>query len=114
MTGEKLIPLIVERIIEESPDKIILFGSYAYGIPDENSDIDILVVTGDEMMPADYNEKSRIYLKLARKIFSIQKQFPIDLIVHTRPMHEMFIKLDSMFAREIAMKGKVLYEKNNE
>lgn len=113
MTGEKFIPLIVERIKTESPDKIILFGSYAYGVPDDNSDIDILVVTSDESMPVDYNEKSRIYLKLVRSIYEIKKQFPVDLIVHTRPMHKKFLETGSMFAREVMTKGKILYEKNN-
>ena len=43
MTGLSCIPLIVE--------KIILFGSYAYGDPTDESDLDILVVTGDDFIP---------------------------------------------------------------
>ena len=39
---EKLKPLIVERLKPLNPDKIILFGSYAYGTPNEDSDIDFL------------------------------------------------------------------------
>jgi uncharacterized protein len=113
MTGEKYIPLLVERIKKESPEKIILFGSYAYGDPTEESDIDILVVTSDVEMPADYNEKSIIYLRIARTIVDIQKQFPVDLIVHTLAMHEKFIHTNSLFCRELLLNGKVLYEKNN-
>ena len=41
----------------------------------------------------------------------IKKRIPIDLIVHTRPMHEEFIRQGSMFAREVAERGEVLYEK---
>ena len=40
-----------------NPEKIILFGSYAYGTPDANSDIDIYVVTKDEFIPQNFKEK---------------------------------------------------------
>jgi hypothetical protein len=39
------------------------------------------------------------------------KKYDIDLIVHTKPMHEKFIQLGSMFSREVTTKGVVLYEK---
>ena len=113
MKGEKYIPLLVERIKKESPEKIILFGSYAYGEPTEDSDIDILVVTSETRMPADYSEKSQIYLRIAHTITDIQKQFPVDLIVHTLAMHEKFIETNSLFCRELLLNGKILYEKNN-
>src|SRR5215813_3538090 len=55
------------------PDKIILFGSYAYGTPHADSDVDILVV-----MPA------RNVLAQAFKIhWTIQPPFPLDVIVRT-------------------------------
>ena len=105
------IPLIVSKLLTTQPEKIILFGSYAYGEPDPNSDLDILVVTGDEMIPASFTEKSKIYLRISKAISEIKKEFPVDLIVHTKPMHQKFIEIDSLFAREINSKGKVLYEK---
>ena len=44
--ARKIINEIVDRILEGyDPKKVILFGSYAYGEPTEDSDIDILVVT---------------------------------------------------------------------
>jgi predicted nucleotidyltransferase len=113
MQGEKYIPLLVERIKKESPEKIILFGSYAYGTPSEDSDIDILVVTSETGMPANYTERSNIYLRIAHTISDIQKQFPVDLIVHTMGMHEKFINTNSLFCRELLLNGKILYEKNN-
>ena len=113
MKGEMFIPLLVERIKGESPDKIILFGSYAYGEPTEDSDIDILVVTNDIEIPSNYTEKSKIYLRIAHAISDIRMKFPVDLIVHTRAMHEKFIEYNSLFCRELLTKGIVLYEKNN-
>lgn len=113
MTGFHYIPLLLEKLIQTQPEKIILFGSYAYGQPTESSDIDILVVTGDEAIPLSFAEKSKIYLKIAQAISEIKKEFSVDLIVHTKAMYHQFQETDSQFAREIQTKGKVLYEKNN-
>ena len=113
MTGFNYISEIVERLKETNPEKIILFGSYAYGEPSDFSDLDILVVTADEIIPSSFEEKSRIYLKISKTISEIKKEFPVDLIVHTKPMHQKFIDNNSLFARELLIKGKVLYEKNN-
>ena len=113
MTGLNYIPLLIEKLKSTQPEKIILFGSYAYGIPTENSDLDILVVTGDDMIPSSFSEKSQIYLRISKSISDIKTKFPIDLIVHTKAMHQKFIELNSLFARELLTKGKVLYEKNN-
>jgi predicted nucleotidyltransferase len=113
MTGFSYIPLIIEKLKETKPEKIILFGSYAYGDPADDSDLDILVVTGDDIMPSNFAEKSMIYLRISKAISDIKKEFPVDLIVHTKPMHKRFVENDSLFARELMEKGKVLYEKSN-
>lgn len=113
MTGLNYIPLIIEKLKSTHPEKIILFGSYAYGEPTDDSDLDILVVTGDNNIPSSFSEKSKIYLRISLAISEIKKEFPIDLIVHTKAMHKNFIALNSLFARELLTKGKVLYEKNN-
>jgi len=113
MTGLNFIPLLVEKLKSTQPEKIILFGSYAFGSPNENSDLDILVVTSDDIIPSSFSEKSQIYLRISKSISDIKTKFPIDLIVHTKAMHQKFIELNSLFARELLSKGKVLYEKNN-
>jgi len=113
MTGYSYIPSLVEKLKLTQPEKIILFGSYAYGNPTDTSDLDILVVTGDNLIPASFEEKSTIYLRISRTISDIRKEFPVDLIVHTKAMHELFIENNSLFAREILTKGQVLYEKDN-
>lgn len=113
MTGRSFIPLLVEKLIGTGPEKIILFGSYAYGEPGDNSDLDILVVTSDEVIPSSFSEKSMIYLRISKAISEIKREFPVDLIVHTKPMHKKFIENNSLFARELLEKGKVLYEKSN-
>jgi uncharacterized protein len=113
MTGFSYIPSIIEKLKGTNTEKIILFGSYAYGDPTDESDLDILVVTGDDIIPSSFKEKSLIYLRISHAISDIKKEFPIDLIVHTKAMHKRFIENNSLFARELLSKGKVLYEKSN-
>jgi len=102
---------IKERLISGGVEKLILFGSYAYGTPNEDSDIDLLVVTSDETIPASFSEKAKIDISISRLIEHIRWQIPVDLIVHTKAMHQKFLDLNSMFCREIMARGKVLYEK---
>jgi predicted nucleotidyltransferase len=113
MSGLVYIPLLLQKLKQTKPEKIILFGSYAYGEPSEESDLDILVVTTDDIIPSSFSEKSRIYLRVSQAISDIKKDFPVDLIVHTIPMHKQFIEDNSLFARELLTHGKVLYEKSN-
>ena len=96
---------IVERLKPLEPDKIILFGSYADGKPTSDSDIDLYVVTHDDFIPESWKEKNEIYLTVSRKIRDLRRQVPIDLIVHTKKMHEKFVQLNSFFGREINQKG---------
>ena len=92
--------------------KVILFGSFAYGNPERDSDIDLIVVTDDDYMPKSYEENMTNYLKVSSMLRDIKKRIPIDLIVHTKPMHEKFNQLGSMFSKEVAKRGEVLYEKD--
>ena len=102
---------LVERLKTIDPYKIILFGSHAYGIPSRASDVDLLVVTEDDFLPQSFAEKNAIYLRVASTIVDLEKEFPIDLIVHTRVMHQKFFEMGSQFSKKIAAEGKVLYEK---
>jgi len=109
----QIIDRIVNRLKEINPDKVILFGSYAWGEPHGESDLDIIVVTNDDIIPINYNEKMEIYLKVSTLLSEFKKQAPIDLVVHTRPMHIKFLNLGSAFSKEISKRGKILYERDN-
>src|ERR1700678_789325 len=89
------------RIAERfEPDKIILFGSYAYGTPHEESDVDLLVIM---------RTKNTIDQSIRIK-FAFERLFSLDLVVRTPYPIERGIKDDDWFLREIVEKGKVLYE----
>jgi predicted nucleotidyltransferase len=91
---------VVERF---QPDKIILFGSYAYGTPHADSDVDILVV-----MPARNQIDQAVRIDCA-----IDPPFPLDLIVRTPKNLKWRLEEGDWFLREIVSKGKLLYEKND-
>lgn len=100
---------IIERLKPIDPEKVILFGSYAWGTPDENSDIDICVVTKDDYIPQNWNEKNRIQLKIASAMQDFLQEYPTDLITHTRKMHRVFIESNSSLSRKIMNEGIVIY-----
>jgi uncharacterized protein len=113
MNGEKYIPLIVEQLKKASPEKIILFGSYAWGVPNEESDIDIIVITRDEYMPETNREKMQIHHRYNPLIKKFRKYMPIDLIVYTKTMFVKLQETGNSFSQEINQNGKVLYEAVN-
>jgi predicted nucleotidyltransferase len=85
------------------PEKIILFGSYAYGAPHAESDVDILVI-----MPARNELDQAVRLRLA-----VDYNFPLDLLVRTPKNLSRRLAAGDSFLREVVAKGKVLYEKNH-
>jgi len=109
--------LLTDRIVHElkplGVERVILFGSFAYGTPSACSDIDLLVVTSDNFIPQSFSEKKAINLRINNALSFVRDSYPLDIIIHTRPMHQVFLQMDSAFQREISSKGIVLYEKNN-
>jgi len=101
---DERIDVIKKSILKNVPAKYIyLFGSYAYGNPTEDSDIDIYVVTPDYI-----NNSSEIYAKIIgdlgdKKIFFIDLLLGKETIFNTR-------KKDNIFEKTISQKGKLLYE----
>ncbi len=104
---------IVEKLKTIDPYLIILFGSYAYGNPDDESDIDILVVTNDDFIPETFDERLKYRLSVRRLIRETAKKVPVDILVYTKPMFEQFVEMKSSFSKEILEKGKRIYESDH-
>jgi uncharacterized protein len=83
------------------PEKIILFGSYAYGHPTADSDVDLLVI-----MPFD-PRKGRKSLEIRQ---TLRAEFPLDLLVRQPSIVNERLRRGDMFLQEITDKGLVLYE----
>lgn len=92
------------RIIAEkfNPEKIILFGSYANGNPDLNSDVDLLVIT--ESAESSWQTSVNIALALTHS-------FPMDILVRAPEEIERRLKQGDFFLKDIVENGKVLYER---
>jgi predicted nucleotidyltransferase len=86
-----------------APEKIILFGSHAYGQPHADSDVDILVI-----MPARNEIDQAVRIDRV-----VDPPFPLDLIVCTPGNLAWRLKEGDTFLREVMAKGTVLYEKAN-
>src|SRR6266540_5833607 len=99
------LPAAVQRIAQAlQPQKIILFGSYAYGTPTPDSDVDLLVI-----MKTKAKEIDR-YVVVSNLLYP--RQFPVDILVKTpKEVEEASRKKGHFFMREILTKGKVLYER---
>lgn len=93
---------VAQRIGKEfSPQRIILFGSYAYGHPTPDSDVDLLVITPFQGRSAEKSVEIRL---------KVRPPFPMDLLVRTPEKVQERLNMGDSFMREILMKGKVLYE----
>ena len=94
---------VVRQIAEKfHPLKIVLFGSYAYGTPTRESDVDLLVV-----MDTDLKEIQQEILILK----NIEHHFGLDVLVKTPETMKTRLQIGDVFLKEIAQKGKVLYER---
>jgi uncharacterized protein len=94
-----------EQIVEKfQPERIILFGSYAYGQPTEDSDVDLLVILPFEEMPV-------------QKAIAIRQQvrspFPLDLMARTAEQIQQRLEMGDFFIQDIMERGQVLYEANH-
>ena len=83
------------------PAKIILFGSYAYGRPTADSDVDLLVVLPGKGRSLDKSLKIRL---------AVEAGFPMDLIVRTPAEMRRRLSWGDWFLREIVEKGVILYD----
>lgn len=83
------------------PARIILFGSYAYGTPTEDSDVDLMVV-----MP----KGRRATLDTAVKIrFEVPASFPVDVLVRGEREFARRLSERDLFTEQITQRGKVMY-----
>ena len=86
---------------EFRPHKIVLFGSYAYGRPTRDSDVDLLVV-----MPFRGSDAKRVVEICSR----VQPRFPVDLLLFRPEEIEKRLAMGDSFIRDVLARGKVLYE----
>ncbi|MCX6689931.1 MAG: nucleotidyltransferase domain-containing protein [Methanoregula sp.] len=101
-----LVHEIVKRIVNAvDPAKIILFGSYAYGIPHKESDVDLLVI-----METDHPRHKRS-IKINQALAGLL--IPKDVLVYTPEEVAEWKDVPQAFITQITKKGVIVYDKNN-
>ncbi len=94
---------MVGRLVEEfSPEQILLFGSHAWGTPDEHSDVDLLVVVSESPELA-----SRRAQRAHRCLGGMG--VPKDVLVHTRAEVERALLVPTSLIGEIMEQGRLVY-----
>jgi len=95
----------VDFIVENySPQKIILFGSFAEGTPQIWSDIDLVVI----------QETNERFLDRSKEILSsLMPKVGLDLLIYTPAEFERLCQERKFFSEKILGKGKILYEQSN-
>src|SRR4051794_18341650 len=106
MIAARDIEALVHDIVREcNPQRVILFGSYAYGLPNDDSDVDLMVVRryrGDST-----NAAIRIRT-------STPARFPKDILVRSRAEIARRLKMQDFFIMDIVEKGITLHERDDD
>lgn len=101
----EVIRLLVSKIVDRfHPQKIILFGSYAYGQPHPESDIDLLIIMKTELRESKQALHIRQFLN---------PLFGLDIILYTPEKMDQRLAWGDSFLSEIIERGIVLYESSN-
>ena len=109
MKFDEAIQGVIETIRDRyEPEKIILFGSRAWGNPDGESDLDVLVIK-----ESDKREVERIR-EVSRLLLSFQQRpylLPIDVLVKTPDEIRQRLAIGDDFIRRIMSAGRVVYDR---
>ncbi len=104
MTKNKEIKKIVEQIRKNyKPEKIILFGSYAWGKPTPDSDVDLLIIKKTKKSGRD------VSMSINKSIFP--RIIPLDILVYTPAEIKKRLSMGDFFIEDIMNSGKVIYAK---
>jgi uncharacterized protein len=100
----RIIAGAVEKIKKEyQPEKIILFGSYAYGTPTKDSDIDLFIVKETEKRRIDR------FVEVRELIYDPDIQISIQPLVYSPEEVEKRLAIGDQFVEDVLEKGKLLY-----
>ena len=104
MSKQKEIKKVVNKIVKNyKPEKIILFGSFAYGKPKKDSDVDLFIIKE--------TDKPRTKRHLEVDKILLDRIIPLDILVYTPQEIKKRLAFGDFFIRNIIEQGKVLYGK---
>jgi len=111
MNDSTVIDNLISSLKKSDPLKIILFGSYASGNPNENSDIDLMVILDNNHVSKNYEERLNKKIFIRNLVLDINRKIPLDILVYSKEELNIVKKNGNYFIEEIEKTGKVIYEK---
>ena len=111
MKFNTLLDNLIVSLKPSDPYKIILFGSYARGNQDENSDIDVMVVLDNNHVSKTYKERLEKKVFIRNLVLEINRKIPLDILVYSKEELDIIKKHGNYFIDEIENTGKIIYEK---
>ncbi len=101
---QKIINEVVEKIKNEyQPEKIILYGSYAYGKPNEDSDIDLFIVKDTDKRRVDR------FVEVSRLLHDPKPHISIQPMVYTPEEVRKRLAIGDQFVEDVMNKGEIRY-----
>jgi len=111
MNVDNILNKLVHLLIPSDPYKIILFGSYANGTPNEHSDIDIVVILDNYHVSKTFEERLNKKISIRNLVLEINRKVPLDILVYSKEEFKIVKSHGNYFIDEIEKTGKVIYEK---
>ena len=102
---------LVNSLMPSDPYKIILFGSYANGTPNEHSDVDIMVILDNYHVSKTFEERLDKKISIRNLVLEINRKVPLDILVYSREEFKIVKNYGNYFIDEIEKTGKIIYEK---
>ena len=100
---QREIERVKDQIVKNyKPEKIILFGSFAYGKPKSNSDVDLLVIKKTNKKKVE---------RIKELLMKVESSLPLEPLVYNPAEYRERLDLGDFFFKTIFAKGKILYEK---
>jgi predicted nucleotidyltransferase len=102
---------LIVSLKPSDPYKIILFGSYAKGSPNGDSDIDLMVILDNNHVSKTYQERLNKKIFVRNLVLEINRKIPLDILVYSKEELSLIKKHGNYFIDEIEKTGKIIYEK---
>lgn len=101
---KRVVQRMLQKLVAEyAPQKVVLFGSYAYGTPGPDSDIDLLII---KETPERFLDR---WATVHRILAGTHRGIPVETLVATTQEIEKRLAIGDQFIKEILEKGEVLY-----
>jgi predicted nucleotidyltransferase len=111
MKNHNYINPLIEAIKQADPYKIILFGSYADGTANEDSDIDMVVILDNDEVAETYEERLKKRLRINKLVRNINYKVALDILVYSREEYRIVRNYGNYLIDEIEKNGKTIYER---